>query len=292
MASLSSQHRVGSLAVFVCLAVLQILSGSFTLAVAAPRDTPPNTNGTIDTRDVLLARDAIADSYSEGTLRGSLILFNGRISTLDAQNTVASVLAIKDAKIVYVGDSVAAALHQGSFGSNLPRQINLRGRVAVPGLIDSHNHLVLLSNRPGYHTPLENVYSIADVQAAYRQRAAAGAVPAGAFITSIGGFHFNQFRERRLPTLAELDAAAPDNPAFLMVGFSGPCATNTAGKAFLAGLPGSASVSVASNGSIAVGAESGKALQALRAQLTFADRERSARDAMAYAASVGLTTHL
>lgn len=225
------------------------------------------------------------EDYKEGTLRADLVLYNGRIHTMDSRNRVASAVAIQDGKIVYVGNDERAA--RRGFDGN-PRTINLRGRVAIPGLIDCHNHIVLMGNRPGYHTPLENAYSIADVRDTYRQRARA--VPRGKFITTIGGFHFNQFSEVRLPTLAELDTALPNHPAYLSVGFSGPSVTNSLGKKFFeaAELP----VTVGADGAIASGTETGKATLALRKTLTFDDRKRSVVDAMAYAASMGVTTHL
>ena len=154
-----------------------------------------------------------------------LILRNGRIHTMDGSGTVASVLAIRGGFVAYVGDSIAAAQRQFA---GQPQVIDLHGRMAVPGLIDCHNHFVLMGNRPGHHTPLENATSIADVQALYEVRAATlpasprTPVSADNFITTIGGFSPNQFKEVRLPTLAELDAAVPDQPVFMMVGFTGP----------------------------------------------------------------------
>src|SRR5580693_5862171 len=167
---------------------------------------------------------------------GDLILSNGRIHTMDGSGTVATVVAIRGGFVAYVGDSVAAAKRQFT---GEPQVIDLNGRMAVPGLIDCHNHFVLMGNRPGHHTPLENAYSIADVQALYKARAAAlpASIPnppvsAENFITTIGGFSPNQFKEVRLPTLAELDAAVPHRPVFIQVGFTGPAVTNTLGKAF------------------------------------------------------------
>jgi len=226
---------------------------------------------------------AVAEQYREGTLRADLVLYNGRIHTMDSRDRVASVVAIQDGKIVYVGNDERAAL-RGFDG----RTVDLRGRVAIPGLIDCHNHIVLMGNRPGFHTPLENAYSVADVADTYRQRARS--VPRGKFITTIGGFHFNQFSEVRLPTLAELDEALPHHPAYISVGFSGPSVTNSLGMAFFeaAELP----VTVGADGTIAAGTETGKATLALRKTLTFDDRKRGVLDAMAYAASMGVTTHL
>src|SRR5262245_60041896 len=92
----------------------------------------------------------------DGALRADLVLYNGRVHTMDSRDRVVSVVAVQDGRIVYVGDDDRAA--QRGFDGK-PRKINLRGRVAVPGLIDCHNHIVLMGNRPGYHTPLENAYS-------------------------------------------------------------------------------------------------------------------------------------
>ena len=82
------------------------------------------------------------------------------------------------------------------------------------------------------------------MQAAIKARAAG--VPAGGFITAMGGWNPAQFAEKRLPTLAELDAAAPNHPVLVFQAFTGPAATNTRGKAFLAGK------GVASSGEITI----------------------------------------
>lgn len=225
------------------------------------------------------------EQYQDGALRADLVLHNGRIHTMDSRDRVVSVVAVRDGKIVYVGDDERAA--RRDFEGH-PRTIDLRGRVAVPGLIDCHNHIVLMGNRPGYHTPLENAYSVADVRDTYRQRARG--VPRGRFITTIGGFHVNQFSEVRLPTLAELDTALPHHPAYISLGFAGPSVTNSLGKEFFeAAEP---PVTVGADGAIAAGTETGKATLALRRTLTFDDRKRGVVDAMAYAASMGVTTHL
>ena len=231
---------------------------------------------------------------------GDLILHNGRIFTMDDAGTVASVVAIRGGFVVYLGSSLGAAEQQ--FASR-PQVIDLHGRMAVPGLIDCHNHFVLMGNRPGHHTPLENAYSVADVQALYAARAARlpkspnPPVSAENFITTIGGFSPNQFKEVRLPTLAELDAAVPSHPVFIQVGFTGPAVTNSLGKAFFENVTGPFPVAVGADGSIAASPFEGNgpttaALLALRQTLTLDDRKVSVRDAMAYSASVGVTTHL
>jgi predicted amidohydrolase YtcJ len=207
-------------------------------------------------------------------------LVNGRIHTLDANNSIVSSVTIKDGKFVAVGNTGS------SDGGPCMRTIDLRGRTAVPGLVDNHNHFVLLGLRPGHDVRLETAVSIADVQAAIRARTAT--VPAGAFITAMGGWTPAQFAENRLPTLAELDAAAPVNPVLVFDAFVGPATTNTLGKAFFSGQ----SITVDATGNIAAGGPSLAALNALRAIQTFDDKKQGTLDAMAYSASVGVTTNV
>jgi predicted amidohydrolase YtcJ len=212
---------------------------------------------------------------------------NGKIHTMDANNSVVKAVAIRNGRFVSVGESAA---NPGPGGS----VVNLHGRTVVPGIIDNHNHIVLMGNRPGFHTPLENAYSIADIQQTYAARAAA--IPAGAWITTIGGFHINHFvapdETPRFPTLAELDEAVPANPVYISQSFAGPSATNSLGKAFFEGL----GIPVGDDGSIAGGfgaSPTGRATLALRQTLlNFDERKRGAVDAMAYGLGLGVTTHL
>src|SRR5262245_1948398 len=208
-----------------------------------------------------------------------LRLTNGRFVTMDGRGSTASEVTIQNGRFTAVGPRGGQRL------SPCTKEINLRGRTVVPGLIDNHNHIVLLGIRPGYHTPLEGTASIAEVQAVLKARAKS--VPAGGFITSMGGWNQAQFTEKRLPTLAELDAATSDHPVLVYQAFTGPAATNTKGKEFFA----SKGVAVSDTGQIGANAPSLAALNALRAVQTFEDKKRGTQDAMTYSASVGVTTN-
>ena len=208
-----------------------------------------------------------------------LRLTNGKIMTMDGRGSTVTEVTIQNGRFAAVGPRSGQRL------SPCTREINLRGSTAVPGLIDNHNHIVLLGIRPGYHTPLESAASIADIQATIKARTKA--VPAGGFITSMGGWNTAQFAEKRLPTLAELDAAAPEHPVLLFQWFTGPAVTNTRGRTFLTGK----GVMVSDTGAIGANAPSMAALNALRGVQTFEDRKRGTLDAMAYSASVGMTTN-
>jgi predicted amidohydrolase YtcJ len=232
--------------------------------------------------------DFIADDIT-------LALVNGRIHTMDTANTIASGVTMRNGRLITVGGQAPKA------GPSV-RVINLRGRTVVPGLVEPHIHIVSLANRPGYHTILENTTSIREVQQVLTARRKD--VPAGAWITSMGGWHPNQWAEHRHPTLAELDEAVPDHPVLLYERFTGPAATNTLGKKFFDAAdaappvhPDMKKINVSATGAIAPagftgGGPSASALFLLRRMQTFDDKKRSTMDAMRYSVSVGLTAHL
>jgi predicted amidohydrolase YtcJ len=219
---------------------------------------------------------AAADPTSACAGSRDLRLVNGKIVTMDARNSILHSVAIQRGRFQFSAGKL----------SPCTKTIDLHGRTAVPGLIDNHNHIVLLGLRPGYDTRLEIAASIKDVQAAIAARARS--VPAGKFITAMGGWNPAQFAEKRLPTLQELDAAAPDHPTLLFLSFTGPAATNSLGKAFFAGK----GIEVSATGAIAANAPSLAALNALRSIQTFDDQQRGTMDALAYSASVGVTTNV
>ncbi len=101
-------------------------------------------------------------------------------------------------------------------------------------------------------------------------KARAQNVPAGEFITAMGGWNQAQFVEKRLPTSAELDAADSNHPVIVYQAFTGPAATNSRGKAFFAGK----GVTVSDTGTIAANAPSiTPHWNALRAVQTLEDQE-------------------
>jgi len=229
---------------------------------------------------IALAAGSAAAQSPATACEGSrdLRLVNGRIVTMDKKNSTVPEVTIQNGVFTAVGRGGSGRL------SPCTKTINLQGRTVVPGLIDNHNHIVLLGLRPGHDTRLETAASIADVQSLIKARAKT--VPAGEFITAMGGWNFAQFAEKRMPTLAELDAADADHPVILFHSFTGPAAVNTKAKVFFAGK----GIAVSEAGAIAINAPSLAALNALRAVQTLADQKRGTMDALNYSASVGVTT--
>ncbi|GAA2821180.1 amidohydrolase [Crossiella cryophila] len=137
-----------------------------------------------------------------------LVLRNGKITTLDPNRPRAGALAIRDGRVLAVGAD--AATHIGP----RTRVLDLRGRRVVPGLNDSHTHITRQGLSYTNELSLAGVRSVADALRILRAEAAR--TPAGQWIRVVGGFSQFQFAEQRLPTLAELNAAVPDTPVFLL----------------------------------------------------------------------------
>src|SRR5713226_3468823 len=133
-----------------------------------------------------------------------LVLHNGRVTTMDARGTTASAIVIRDDRIALVSTAAGIPPH-----SPCAKVVDLKGRRVIPGMIDTHDHVSYFAARPGYDVRLDSASSVADVQALIRARAAH--LKAGEWITSIEGWSFAQLAEKRMPTLAELDSAAPDH---------------------------------------------------------------------------------
>src|SRR5579864_4762214 len=93
-----------------------------------------------------------------------LKLVNGKIHTMDKKNTIVSEVTIQDGRFDAVGKAPNQKLNPCT------KTINLGGRTVVPGLIDNHNHIVLLGMRPGHDVRIETAASVADVQALLKGR--------------------------------------------------------------------------------------------------------------------------
>ncbi|HEY1036385.1 MAG TPA: amidohydrolase [Pseudoxanthomonas sp.] len=139
-----------------------------------------------------------------------LILRNARITTLDTALPSASAIAFADGRVLAVGDDAQVMAH----ANEGTRVIDAGGRRLVPGLNDSHTHLI----RGGLNYNLElrwdGVRSLADAMAMLKAQVAI--TPAPQWVRVVGGFSESQFAEKRLPTLDELNAAAPDTPVFIL----------------------------------------------------------------------------
>src|SRR2546422_230639 len=235
----------------------------------------------------IAAAPAWADDDEDCKAGGSLRLVNGKIHTMDKNDSIVSSVLIRNGKFAAVGHRRGDDRDDGC-----ARTINLHGRTVVPGIIDSHNHILLLGLRPGRDARLENANSIKEALATLAARAKE-AKP-NEWVTSIGGFSRNQFSpDVRFPNLKELTEAGGDHPVFIMEGFSGPASTNQLGMEFFRGK----GIPVRDDGFIDGGGLFGAvpctmALFELRKLQTRDSMLQGLQDAMRYAAGVGVTTHL
>lgn len=145
-----------------------------------------------------------------GTSAPDLILTHGRFTTMDPAIPDPEAVAITDGRFSAVGD---AGPIMASAGPDT-RVLDLGGRRVVPGLIDSHMHII----RGGLNYNLElrwdGVRSLADAMAMLKRQV--DNTPAPQWVRVVGGFTLHQFAEKRLPTLDELNAVAPDTPVFIL----------------------------------------------------------------------------
>jgi predicted amidohydrolase YtcJ len=139
-----------------------------------------------------------------------LILYNGRVTTLDRSNPTATAVAIKDGKFAAVGSDVEVLLLAGSS----TRMIDLRGRRVLPGLIDNHIHIIRGGLNFNMELRWDGVRSLATAMDMLREQVAV--TPAPQWVRVVGGFTEHQFDEKRLPTIEELNAVAPDTPVFIL----------------------------------------------------------------------------
>ena len=133
-----------------------------------------------------------------------IILHGGRVVTVDPAFSVRSAIAVKDGKIVAVGGEEIVRKYAAQ------RTIDLKGRVLLPGFMDTHQHVIAQGRRD---VQLKAVTSIVELQSLVRAKA--HELGPGAWVT---GMEWDEarFAEKRNPARADLDAAAPDNPVMLV----------------------------------------------------------------------------
>ena len=138
-----------------------------------------------------------------------LMLYNGRISTLDPDHPQVSALAISDGRIDAAGgDEISAR------ADDKTQRIDLKGRRAIPGLNDSHIHLIRGGLNFNMELRWDGVPSLH--QALEMLKEQARRTPPPQWVRVIGGWTEFQFEERRMPTLDEINRAAPDTPVFIL----------------------------------------------------------------------------
>jgi predicted amidohydrolase YtcJ len=143
-----------------------------------------------------------------------LIVHNAKVTTLQRDGHEAQAFAARGEKIVAVGGEAEI---MGLAGQNT-RVIDAGGRRVIPGLNDSHFHIV----RGGRDYNLELRWDGVESLQRGLQMIAEQAMrtPKGQWVRVLGGWSPYQFREKRMPTVAELNLAAPDTPVYVLFAYS------------------------------------------------------------------------
>jgi predicted amidohydrolase YtcJ len=138
------------------------------------------------------------------------VFHNGAFATLDRANPAAEAVAVKDGKFVAVGTNADVIRLAGP----ATRLIDLAGRRVLPGLIDNHLHIIRGGLNFNMELRWDGVRSLADAMSMLKRQVAI--TPPPQWVRVVGGFSEHQFAEKRLPTIEELNAIAPDTPVFLL----------------------------------------------------------------------------
>ena len=139
-----------------------------------------------------------------------LILHSGLFTTLDRSNPNVSAVAIRDGVFATVGRREDVMPLAGPS----TRIIDLKGRRVLPGLIDNHLHIIRGGLNFNMELRWDGIRSLADAMAMLKRQVAM--TPPPQWVRVVGGFTAHQFEEKRLPTIEELNAVAPDTPVFIL----------------------------------------------------------------------------
>ena len=164
-------------------------------------------------REVAVALLAASIGIAAEAQPPDLVLLSGKVVTVDAESSVREALAIRDGKIMSLGSTAEMRRLAGP----ATRVVELGGRTVIPGLIDSHLHAVRAAL--SFSTEVNWIGARSLPEALGRVSAAAKRRPPGSWLIVAGGWNELQFAERRRPTQAELEAAAPNSPVYVQLGY-------------------------------------------------------------------------
>ncbi|MGA8427177.1 MAG: amidohydrolase [Candidatus Dormiibacterota bacterium] len=139
-----------------------------------------------------------------------LVVRNAKVTTLDPEHPHCEGFAVGDGLILATGTDREISRFVGPE----TRLVDALGRRVIPGLNDSHLHIIRGGRMYGLETRWDGVGSLAEGLRLLSERAATS--PPGQWVRVIGGWSEFQFEERRMPTLAEINRATGDVPAFVM----------------------------------------------------------------------------
>jgi predicted amidohydrolase YtcJ len=138
------------------------------------------------------------------------IITNAKITTMDPSRPEAGAAAVRDGIVVAVGTGDEVMRYAGP----TTRIIDAKGQRMIPGLHDSHLHVIRGGRLFNLELRWDGVPTLA--QALEMLREQVERTPPGQWVRVVGGWSEFQFKERRMPTLDELNAIAPHTPVFVL----------------------------------------------------------------------------
>lgn len=142
--------------------------------------------------------------------QADIIITNGKISTLDVTNTEVQAVAISDNKILQIGTNVEIL----KLKKKKTKVIDAQGKRVIPGLFDSHMHVIRGGRFYNSELRWDGVKSLKRALEMLKEQAQR--TPEGQWVRVVGGWNEYQFEEKRLPTLEEINDATGNTPAFIL----------------------------------------------------------------------------
>lgn len=157
---------------------------------------------------------SLAAATHAGSKSPEMIIFNAKVTTQNQAQPNAEAVAIRDGLFFKVGSDQEILPLKG----NETKVIDAQGRRMIPGLNDSHVHVVRGGRFYNLELRWEGVPTLKQALSMLSEQAKR--TPKGQWVRVIGGWSPYQFAERRMPTLDEINAAAPDTPVFILFLYS------------------------------------------------------------------------
>lgn len=170
-------------------------------------------------KNILILLFILNALFSQAQQKADLIIYNGKIATMEKQGEFMQAIAIKDGIILDTGTEKNILT---AYKSSATRLINAKGKTVIPGLNDSHMHVIREGLNYNSELRWDGVKTLKRAMEMLKEQAAR--TPDGVWIKVIGGWNEFQFEEKRQPTIEEINVAVPDKPVFI---------TYLYGKAFL-----------------------------------------------------------
>jgi predicted amidohydrolase YtcJ len=165
---------------------------------------------TLSTLSAAIAACFLAAGIAQAQAQADLILTNGKIATMAKEGEFVQAVAVKDGKVLATGSNSRIL----KLKSDQTQVIDAGGRIVIPGLNDSHLHVIREGLNYNMELRWDGVTSLKRALQMLKEQAAR--TPDGEWVKVVGGWNEYQFEEKRLPTLEEINAAVPDKPVFIL----------------------------------------------------------------------------